>query len=244
MNKSKTANKSILKSGYYYEFKPFFDSLPEKVATVAYRESVLTESMKYADILKKFGISPEESFGKAAGIALNCIPTLGNGEYRVIFFTHDEAPCGLHVWRRVDGDLYLYVYRVDLDRGWLAGHGVLSGTQNETGTLGKVSDALSLEPLETLHDLTTVTELLGKWSDEKEHDATYTVTSSDTAFAITVTDRKETLARKLHGWYLEATARLHPESYNPNAQKPYDDMTEEQKFMDRYIAGKIIELHK
>lgn len=57
-------------------------------------------------------------------------------------------------------------------------------------------------------------------------------------------ERQENLARKLHEWYLEATARLHPESYNPNAQKPYDAMTEEQKFMDRYIAGKIIELYK
>lgn len=51
---------------------------------------------------------------------------------------------------------------------------------------------------------------------------------------------QETLARQLHEWYLEATAQLHPESYNSKAQKPYDDMTEEQKFMDRYIAGKIL----
>lgn len=55
---------------------------------------------------------------------------------------------------------------------------------------------------------------------------------------------QETLARKLHEWYLEATAQLSPESYNPDAQKPYDGMTEEQKSMDRYIAGKIIELYR
>lgn len=37
----------------------------------------------------------------------------------------------------------------------------------------------------------------------------------------------EQLARKQHEWYLEATKELHPESYNPNAQKSYDDLTEE-----------------
>ena len=49
----------------------------------------------------------------------------------------------------------------------------------------------------------------------------------------------ETLAKQLHAWYLEATKELNPESYNPNAQKAYEDMTDEQKFIDRYIAKKV-----
>lgn len=52
----------------------------------------------------------------------------------------------------------------------------------------------------------------------------------------------EELAKQLHLWYLEATKELNPESYNPNAQKAYEDMTEEQKFIDRYIADKCLEL--
>lgn len=52
-------------------------------------------------------------------------------------------------------------------------------------------------------------------------------------------EASEELARQLHEWYLEATRELKPENYNPNAQKPYDEMTEEQKFIDKYIAGKI-----
>jgi len=55
-------------------------------------------------------------------------------------------------------------------------------------------------------------------------------------------DKQEEWARKQHEWYLEATAKLHPESYNPNAQKSYDDLTEEQKFIDRYIAQKGLDL--
>jgi len=48
--------------------------------------------------------------------------------------------------------------------------------------------------------------------------------------------KEEELARKMHEWYLEATKKLHPESYNTNAQKSYDDLTDEQKEIDRYIA--------
>jgi len=53
---------------------------------------------------------------------------------------------------------------------------------------------------------------------------------------------QEQLAKKLHEWYLEASKQLHPESYNPNAQKPFAELTEEQKFLDRYIAGRILEV--
>jgi uncharacterized protein YuzE len=44
---------------------------------------------------------------------------------------------------------------------------------------------------------------------------------------------------ELHQWYLEATKALNPESFNPNAQKPYDKLTEEQKFIDKFIANKV-----
>jgi hypothetical protein len=49
----------------------------------------------------------------------------------------------------------------------------------------------------------------------------------------------EKQAKQIHDWYLQATKKLNPESYNQNAQKKYDDLTEEQKFIDRYIAGKV-----
>ncbi len=52
----------------------------------------------------------------------------------------------------------------------------------------------------------------------------------------------ELMAEKLHELYLEATKELNPKSYNPNAQKAYKDLTEEQKFIDRYIAQAILTL--
>lgn len=49
-----------------------------------------------------------------------------------------------------------------------------------------------------------------------------------------------TLAQQLHEWYLEATKNLRPDSYNPAAQIPYQDLTEEQKSIDKYIAEKTL----
>lgn len=46
---------------------------------------------------------------------------------------------------------------------------------------------------------------------------------------------------ELHKWYLEATKKLNPASFNKDAQKPYKELTEEQKFIDKFIADKINE---
>lgn len=58
----------------------------------------------------------------------------------------------------------------------------------------------------------------------------------------TVDEELEKLARRLHEWYLEATGRLDPKNYNPDAQKSYDQLREPQKDIDRYIAGQILVL--
>ena len=52
------------------------------------------------------------------------------------------------------------------------------------------------------------------------------------------------LAELLHMWYLDATKQLDPENYNPDAQKEYKDLNEQQKFIDRFIAMKVIALFK
>lgn len=59
-----------------------------------------------------------------------------------------------------------------------------------------------------------------------------------------LTQEIEKWAEKLHNLYLEATKTLHPESYNPKAQKPYSELTEEQKEIDRCIAQALLELVK
>lgn len=53
--------------------------------------------------------------------------------------------------------------------------------------------------------------------------------------------RIEIEPEELHQWYLQATEKLHPESFNEDAQKPFDELTGEQKYIDCFIASKINE---
>lgn len=48
----------------------------------------------------------------------------------------------------------------------------------------------------------------------------------------------------LHKWYLEAISFITKSSYNKDAKKPYEELTEEQKFIDKYICKKILEVQK
>ncbi len=46
---------------------------------------------------------------------------------------------------------------------------------------------------------------------------------------------------QLHEWYLESLSGLDPDSYNPKAKIPYEELAEEQKSIDKFIVGKINE---
>lgn len=46
---------------------------------------------------------------------------------------------------------------------------------------------------------------------------------------------------QLHKWYLEAIKIIEPDSYNKDAVKPFDKLTEKQQAIDIFIAGKIHE---
>ena len=50
----------------------------------------------------------------------------------------------------------------------------------------------------------------------------------------------EDMARQLHDWYLEATEQPEAE-YNHKAVVPYEDLSDGQKAIDRYIAQKVTE---
>jgi len=49
----------------------------------------------------------------------------------------------------------------------------------------------------------------------------------------------EQLAEQMHNWYLEIVAQLAKSSYNPEAVKPYAELSEEQRHIDRYMADKV-----
>ena len=52
----------------------------------------------------------------------------------------------------------------------------------------------------------------------------------------------ERMAERLHIWYLEATENIYEHNaYNIHAQVPYEDLTEVQKSIDRYIATRVYE---
>jgi len=50
------------------------------------------------------------------------------------------------------------------------------------------------------------------------------------------------LALLLHNWYLEIVRALPKGSFNPDANKPFEGLTEEQKAIDRFIAIKVLDL--
>lgn len=61
---------------------------------------------------------------------------------------------------------------------------------------------------------------------------------------MTTNEQIEEMAEKLHDWYLEAIESLSKGSFNPKAQVAYENLSEEQKYIDRYIAGKVLGLAK
>ena len=54
----------------------------------------------------------------------------------------------------------------------------------------------------------------------------------------------EKLAVKLHEWYLEASMMINPDNVNPKAQKSYEELNDQQKFLDRYIAKRTLSFLK
>lgn len=55
-------------------------------------------------------------------------------------------------------------------------------------------------------------------------------------------DRKKISPEQIHIWYLEATKKINPKFYNQKAQKFYNELSKEQKSIDRYVANKIQQL--
>lgn len=54
----------------------------------------------------------------------------------------------------------------------------------------------------------------------------------------------EQMAIQLHDWYLEATKEIDPINYNEKAQVPFEKLNDEQKYIDVYIAEKILTFAK
>lgn len=145
----KTIKKSLLKQGYYYEERPWYDALPETLTVPSYREEIFPKDMTHKKILETYKITPytiEEAFAVAADKS----KTLQNKEYRLVYFTDGDTRYGLGVYRNSDGGLEVCVDEVYLDDEWDAGDGVLFS--NEPSDTEK-PDTETIEPSDTLFPL-------------------------------------------------------------------------------------------
>lgn len=141
----KKINKSALKEGYYYEYKSWYDALPEKLTVPKYQTEIFTKTISNREILDTYKVEPF-TIEQAFAVAADCIPTLKN-DYsgRVIYFMDGDTRCRLSVYRDTDGELEVDVSYVYLFIEWYAGDGVLFSNK-VTENLG----AEALSPSETL----------------------------------------------------------------------------------------------
>lgn len=148
MKVKKSVLKSVLKSGYYYEFKKFYDDLPEMLPVPRYLEYIFPKDMTHQEIRDTYvkkEFTREQAFAVAADYAADPKHT----EWRIVYFMDtDGTPCRLDVWRYGVGQLLLSVIRVVLDDECVAGDGALVSNENsEPISLMSSLDSLSLESL-------------------------------------------------------------------------------------------------
>lgn len=136
-------NKSKLKEGYYYEEKPFYDSLPDTLESPEYTTEIFSKAMTHQEILDTYKIKPY-TLQQAAGVTVKVMQTLNNSQYRVIYFEDNGVLFRFGAWRLGGGQLRVYVCEVGRGYEFCAGYGAcFSNDSLEPKTE-------TLEPLETL----------------------------------------------------------------------------------------------
>lgn len=146
MKKSPTIKKSILKQGYYYESKPFYDALPDTLTVPKYQTEIFSKEMTHQEILDTYKITLYKNIQDASAAAADCIPTLKNDYFgRLAYFMHGDNRYRLYVYRDSVGELGVDIYEVSPGNQWPAGRGVVFS--NETENL-ELSDTVALGNLE------------------------------------------------------------------------------------------------
>lgn len=118
-------NKSKLKEGYYYEEKPWYDTLPDTIASPEPFTTVIFEKdMTHDEILKEYNIVPYNSYMDAAIICLSIIPDLKNDyKGRIIYFKENDVLYRFYAWRFDSGELNVNIFEVDRGDGGSASYG-------------------------------------------------------------------------------------------------------------------------
>lgn len=142
----KTIQKSLLKEDYYYEEKPWYDTLPETLSVPNYQTEIFTETMSHKEILDTYNIESYKNIQDAFAVAADCIKTLKN-DYngRIVYFMDGDTRCRLGVCRDSDGRLEVGIRRVSPGGRWSAGSGVLYSAET---LIPLKSDTLALKPFD------------------------------------------------------------------------------------------------
>lgn len=154
-----TISKSTIKEkgSYYYEVKPWYDKAPKKLPKPTYKTEIFTEVISHSKILKTYAIEPYSSYAEALAVVADLIPTLKNDwKGRLVYFKENDVLYRWNAFRYDDGQLNVYVRRVNPDNEWNAGNGVCFQATKPSNT----SD-LNLGNLDSL-DLSAAIELVKK----------------------------------------------------------------------------------
>lgn len=155
----KTYKKKLLKQGYYYEFKSFYDSLPEKLSTPEkYIEKVNTKWTIEEDMVKG-----NEPFSKEEAFGLVCKIIKENdtkNKYNLVWFKDDNGGlCGVSVWLN-DGGWRVDVGRFVASYEWSTGDRSFFRNENLDTLETRNLDALTLRVSNLEKKFKKITEIL------------------------------------------------------------------------------------
>lgn len=140
-----TNNKSLLKSGYYYETKPWYETCPEELPVPEFKTEIFPRTMTHREILDTYKVTPYASYAEAAAVVLALISALTNDyKGRLVYFKEGGTLYRFVAWRDDVGQLRVSVFETDLDDEWYAEHGVCFSN----GTLDTCDDIVTSLPLE------------------------------------------------------------------------------------------------
>lgn len=137
----KTISKKILKTGYYWEIKPFYDNLPSKLPIPKkYFEKVNTGWTTEEEMIK--GNKP---FTKEEAFGLIC-KFIQDKKYgvNIVWFKDNDALCEVSV-RLVGGGWDVYAIKFRPSRGWDAGFRSFFRNANLDTLTSDPSETLTLE---------------------------------------------------------------------------------------------------
>lgn len=138
-------NKSVLKSGYYYEVKPWYDACPTTLPKVKYQTEIFTRYITHAEILKEYTITPYNSYNEAAAVVGSLVEDLKPNDWRIVYFKEDGVLYLFLAFRIGDSQLVLGVRKVGPDGTFGPGNGVCFGYPSDTSASLSPSETFTLD---------------------------------------------------------------------------------------------------